>query len=123
LNFIRLNSFFHTIFSLEAKNVEIIKADERCKGGWHYGSVGRGQADIYSDYDPVFLVADKDFEQFAADVPKMLKQISDEFLICRAENYNSKFFKDFCLLFKSDAEDIYRRKGIEYPETVSRQVI
>ena len=74
----------------------IIKADERCKGGWHYGSVGRGQADIYSDYDPVFLVADKDFEQFAADVPTMLRQISDELLICWAESFNSNFFRNYC---------------------------
>jgi hypothetical protein len=78
------------------KLVEIIKADERCKGGWHYGSVGRNQTDIYSDYDPIFLVADKDFEQFAVDVPKMLKQISDELLICWAESFNSNFFKNYC---------------------------
>jgi len=82
------------------KLVEIIKADERCKGGWHYGSVGRGQTDIYSDYDPVFLVADKDFEQFAADVPKMFKQISDELLICWPEDYNSKIFKNYCCVIR-----------------------
>lgn len=42
--------------------VEILKKDERCKGGWQYGSISRGEEDIYSDYDPIFLVADKDFE-------------------------------------------------------------
>ena len=76
--------------------VEIIKADERCKGGWHFGSVSRGQTDIYSDYDPVFLVANKDFEQFAEDVPAMLKQISDELLICWPETFNSNFFRNYC---------------------------
>jgi len=75
------------------KLVEIIKTDERCKGGWHYGSVSRNQTDIYSDYDPVFLVADKDFEQFAADVPRIFKQISDELLICWPENYNSNILR------------------------------
>lgn len=24
------------------KVVEILKVDERCKGGWHYGSISRG---------------------------------------------------------------------------------
>jgi hypothetical protein len=78
------------------KMIDILKADERCKGGWHFGSVGRGLTDKYSDYDPVFLVADKDFEQFAADVPKLIANISDELLICWAEDYNSSHFKNFC---------------------------
>ena len=48
------------------KLVQILKADVRCKGGWQYGSLSRGEEDIYSDYDPVFLVDDRDFESFAA---------------------------------------------------------
>jgi len=78
------------------KLVDLLKADARCMGGWHFGSVGRGTSDEYSDYDPVFLVADKDFEQFAADVPKLMVEISDELLICWAENFNSRHFKNFC---------------------------
>jgi len=78
------------------KLVEIIKADGRCKGGWHYGSVGRGMSDVYSDYDPVFLVADKNFEQFSLDIPIFISNISDELLICWAENYNSNYFKNYC---------------------------
>lgn len=82
------------------KVVEILKADLRCKGGWQYGSVGRGTADIYSDYDPVYLIGDKDFEQFAAEVPTILKAACDELVISWAENYNSAYFKNFCSLIK-----------------------
>lgn len=76
--------------------VENVKKDPRCKGGWHYGSVSRGQSDQYSDYDPVFLVADKDFEAFARDVPKLLTSSCDELVIHWPENYNSDHFKNFC---------------------------
>jgi hypothetical protein len=78
------------------KMIQILKEDMRCKGGWHFGSVGREQSDIYSDYDPVFLVADNDFEDFAAGVPKIMAEISDELLICWAEGFNSNSFKNFC---------------------------
>ena len=61
--------------------IEILKADPRCKGAWHYGSVGRGEADEYSDYDPVYLVDDKDFKSFADDVPRFMRQVCDELLI------------------------------------------
>lgn len=87
------------VFAFE-KLIEIIKEDNRCKGGWHFGSVGRGQEDVYSDYDPVFLVADKNFESFAADVPKMMSEISDELLICWAEDFNSGFFKNYCNMIR-----------------------
>src|SRR5689334_17555207 len=80
--------------------VEMLKEDPRCKGGWHYGSVGRGLSDIYSDYDPVFLVADKDFEQFSQDIPGMLSKASDELLIFWPENYNSKYFKNHCSVIR-----------------------
>ena len=56
--------------SVFTKMVDILKADERCVGGWHFGSVSRGMADMYSDYDPVFLIRGKDFESFAEDIPK-----------------------------------------------------
>ncbi len=82
------------------KLVEILKADERCKGGWQYGSLSRSEEDLYSDYDPVFLVDDKDFEAFAADVPKFLKQACDELVICWPENYNDAHFKNFCSVLK-----------------------
>jgi hypothetical protein len=29
------------------KAVNILKEDTRCRGGWHFGSVGRGTSDIY----------------------------------------------------------------------------
>ncbi|HPJ02462.1 MAG TPA: aminoglycoside 6-adenylyltransferase [Candidatus Limiplasma sp.] len=80
--------------------VEILKADPRCKGGWHYGSVGRGEADEYSDYDPVYLVADTDFKSFAADVPNFMRQVCDELLISWAEDYNDDHFRNYCNLIR-----------------------
>ncbi|BCN29955.1 aminoglycoside 6-adenylyltransferase [Anaeromicropila herbilytica] len=80
--------------------VERLKEDERCKGGWHYGSVSRGTEDIYSDYDPVFLVADKDFEQFAADAPDIFREVVDELLIFWGEDFNDAHFKNYCGLIR-----------------------
>lgn len=80
--------------------VELLKNDVRCKGGWHYGSISRGSEDIYSDYDPVFLVADKDFEQFAADVPKVITKAADELLIFWGESFNDAHFKNFCSVIR-----------------------
>jgi hypothetical protein len=82
------------------KVVKILLEDRRCKGGWHYGSNSRGAADIYSDYDPVFLVADIDFEQFSQDIPGILSEASDELLIFWPENYNSKYFKNHCSVIR-----------------------
>lgn len=76
--------------------VNLLKNDERCIGGWHYGSISRGQEDEYSDYDPVFLVGDKDFEAFASEVPKLLAKTSDELLIFWGENFNDEHFKNYC---------------------------
>ena len=80
--------------------VELLKKDQRCKGGWHYGSVSRGEDDRFSDYDPVILVADKDFEPFAADVPGILAAAADELLIFWAESFNDGAFKNYCSLIR-----------------------
>lgn len=80
--------------------VALLKEDTRCKGGWHYGSVSRGQEDIYSDYDPVFLVDDKDFEAFAADAPKVLSKAADELLIFWGESFNDAHFKNYCSVIR-----------------------
>ncbi|MDR3596858.1 aminoglycoside 6-adenylyltransferase [Clostridium sp.] len=82
------------------KVVEILKEDHRCKGGWHYGSVSRGSEDIYSDYDPVFLVSNKDFEHFSEDVPKILSNVSDELLIFWGESFNDEHFKNYCSVIR-----------------------
>jgi hypothetical protein len=82
------------------KMVEAIKQDNRCKGAWHYGSVGRGQSDQYSDYDPVFLVPDKYFEDFSKDVKYFVSKSCDEVLISWAEDYNSEYFKNYCNLIR-----------------------
>jgi predicted nucleotidyltransferase len=80
--------------------IEAVKLDERCKGAWHYGSVGRGESDLYSDYDPVFLVADENFEGFSQDVKRFVEKACDELLINWAEDYNSEYFKNFCNLIR-----------------------
>ncbi|WP_315673069.1 adenylyltransferase [Clostridium sp. 19966] len=82
------------------KAVEILKEDPRCKGGWHYGSISRGNEDIYSDYDSVFLVEDKHFEQFSADIPKVLAKASDELLIFWGESFNDEHFKNYCSVIR-----------------------
>lgn len=82
------------------KVVEILKKDMRCKGGWHYGSVGRGTSDVYSDYDPIFLVDDRDFEAFAKDVPGILKEACDDLLIFWGECFNDAHFKNYCSIIK-----------------------
>ncbi|AGF56134.1 hypothetical protein B0P06_005606 [Clostridium saccharoperbutylacetonicum] len=82
------------------KIVEILKEDKRCKGGWHYGSISRNTEDIYSDYDPVFLVADRDFEEFSKDVPQIITRASDELLIFWGESFNDQYFKNYCSLIR-----------------------
>ncbi|WP_079422118.1 aminoglycoside 6-adenylyltransferase [Clostridium oryzae] len=82
------------------KVVRILKEDLRCKGGWHYGSISRGMEDIYSDYDPVFLVADKDFEEFSKDIPNILSEASDELLIFWGEDFNDNHFKNYCSVIR-----------------------
>ena len=80
--------------------IDEIKRDPRCKGAWHYGSVSRGMSDQYSDYDPVYLVPDAHFEDFARDVKKFVGFACDEILISWAEGYNSEHFKNFCNLVR-----------------------
>lgn len=80
--------------------VNQLKEDARCKGGWHYGSISRNMQDIYSDYDPVFLVEDKYFEEFSADVPNILRNACDDLLIFWAESFNDKYFKNYCSVMK-----------------------
>ena len=82
------------------KVVAAMKADPRCKGGWHFGSARRGETDEWSDYDSVFLVSNDHFEPFAADIPKVLAASCDELLIHWPENYNSGCFKTFCSIVR-----------------------
>ena len=80
--------------------IDILKRDPHCKGGWHYGSISRGAEDIYSDYDPVFLVAGENFEQFAAEASKVLAEASDELLIFWGESFNDEHFKNYCSVIR-----------------------
>ena len=80
--------------------IAVIKQDERCKGGWHYGSYGRGTSDKYSDYDLVFLVADADFEAFAHDLPTMLQTVCEDVLLFWGESFNDEHFKNYCSVIR-----------------------
>jgi predicted nucleotidyltransferase len=82
------------------KIVDIIKEDKRCLGGWHFGSVGRGTADEHSDYDAVFLISGKDIESFAADIPNVISEVSDEVVVGFDEGFNNGIFKCFCYALK-----------------------
>ncbi|MEQ3338227.1 adenylyltransferase [Clostridium butyricum] len=82
------------------KVVKILKHDNRCKGGWHYGSISRGDEDEYSDYDPVFLVDDNNFKQFSSDVSNILAQASDELVIFWGEDFNDNHFKNYCSIVR-----------------------
>lgn len=78
------------------KVLAFVETDLRCKGGWHFGSVGRGETDEWSDFDPIFLVGNDDFEAFSADCPKILAAACDELLILWPEDFNNDCFKNFC---------------------------
>jgi hypothetical protein len=78
------------------KMVDILKSDERCIGGWHFGWVSRGMMDEHSDYDPIFLIKSESFNEFEAGIPKLMKNISDELIICWAEDFNNDFIKNIC---------------------------
>jgi len=80
--------------------VSLLQQDTRCLGGWHYGSVGRGDTDEYSDYDPVFLIPNTHFEAFAKDYEAYISQVCDELLLTWPEDYNSPVFKNFCHLIR-----------------------
>ncbi len=92
------------------KNLEIVfermikqlKSDIRCEGGWHYGSVSRGTQDEYSDYDPVFLVSDKDFKEFDMDIPKIISDSCNELLIFWGESFNDDYFKNYCSIIREN---------------------
>lgn len=102
------------------KVVDLLQQDQRCKGGWHYGSVSRGAADLYSDYDPVFLVADADFAAFSEDIPKLLADVADELLIFWAEGFNDAHFGNYCSVIRQGKNlhqfDFFVLNA-EYPET------
>jgi predicted nucleotidyltransferase len=102
------------------KLVNILKEDKRCKGGWHFGSVSRGLEDIYSDYDPVFIVSNDDFENFANDLEKYFNEISDELILFWAENFNDNYFKNYCSIIRI-GEYLHQLDifiiNYDYPET------
>lgn len=82
------------------KVVDILKKDRRCLGGWHFGSISRGEEDIYSDYDPVFLIKEEDFESFALDMANILNEACDELILFWPEDFNDDNFKNFCSIIR-----------------------
>ena len=77
------------------KVVNVLKNDSRCHGGWHYGSLGRGLDDEYSDVDPIFLIKGDYFEEVAQDLPNIMKLACDNLVIFWKESYNNDELKSF----------------------------
>jgi hypothetical protein len=77
------------------KVVDVLKNDNRCHGGWHFGSLVRGLSDEYSDVDPIFLIKGKYFEEVAIDLPNIMKMACDNLVIFWKEGYNNDELKSF----------------------------
>lgn len=56
--------------------VAVFRADDRVRGLWVHGSVGRGDADASSDLDLVLAVRDDDFDELWADWRSWLSLIT-----------------------------------------------
>ena len=84
------------------RSLEIIKKDSRCLGGWHFGSISRGLEDDLSDVDPVFLIEDKYFDDFAEGIPNIFEQICDKVILIWPEDFNSHMLKNFGILLMEE---------------------
>jgi predicted nucleotidyltransferase len=93
-----------TLIKVFEKSLDIMKTDNRCVGGWHFGSIARGLEDELSDVDPVFLIKEDYFEEFADSIPQMFKEICDEVILIWPEEFNSHVIKNFGILFVKNKE-------------------
>lgn len=82
------------------RSVEMLKQDKRCLGGWHFGSMSRNQQDEYSDVDPVFLIADKDFDAFNEDIHQLFYKLSKDCILIWPEEFNSNDLRNYAVLMK-----------------------
>jgi hypothetical protein len=62
--------------SLFDRAVAVLAADERVRGLWVHGSVGRDEADAASDLDLILAVADGAFDELWASWPTWLAEIT-----------------------------------------------
>ncbi len=86
------------------KSLDLIKQDNRCVGGWHFGSISRGLEDELSDVDPVFLIKEEYFEEFADCIPDIFKQICDKLILIWPEDFNSHILKNYGILLTKNNE-------------------
>lgn len=92
-----MNKLLKQIFE---RSVELLKQDSRCLGGWHFGSISRKQEDEFSDVDPVFLIKEKDFEDFDAEIPRLFHKISKDCILIWPEEFNSDSLRNYAILIK-----------------------
>lgn len=103
------------------KVVELLKEDKRCKGGWHYGSISRGEEDIFKLIKKIWMLC---------FMPMWICCLAIMILWTGEPGKARADFKELetavkrgMLLFREDAREICREKGLDYPETIGDQVI
>jgi hypothetical protein len=82
----------------------LLAADARCLGAWHFGSLSRGQADRYSDVDPVVLVEPDGYASLVAALPAFYAQAADRLQVIWPESYNNEFFGNYGSLLEHRGE-------------------
>lgn len=75
--------------------VDIMKKDEHCIGGWHFGSVARGLTDEFSDVDPVFVIDGNHFDEFDSKLREKFEQICDKVIVFWGESFNNDVIKNY----------------------------
>ncbi len=98
-----MNKTLQQIFN---KSIQLLRQDDRCLGGWHFGSIMRGNSDEFSDVDPVFLVNDEDFNSFDADIPRLFQKIGAKCLMIWPEEFNSGNLKNYAVLIEDEEDNV-----------------
>lgn len=82
------------------ETIHLLEEDRRCLGAWHFGSLSRGLQDRYSDVDPVFLVADENFQAFDQEISSLFESLGYSVLLMWPEDFNSEKIKNYAILIK-----------------------
>ena len=82
----------------------LLAADARCLGAWHFGSLSRGQADRFSDVDPVVLVTPEGYASLALELPRLYARAADRLLVVWPEGYNNDYFGNYGALLEHRGE-------------------
>lgn len=95
-----MNKELRDIFN---KSIDIISGDNRCLGAWHLDLVSRNLQDEFSDINAVFLINEKDFENFAKDVHKIFNTICDNVIFIYPKEFNSDILKNYGILMQKNS--------------------